>query len=335
VTMDSGLLIDAIVRQTTVLIAQLATAGGGRAQLAHTANQVFLDLVAALKEQGLGNKVIADMFGMALRTYQTRVQRLSESRTDRGRSLWEALLSFVQERSADGPVSRGEVLRRFRQDDALLVSGVLKDLVDSGLLYRSGRGDFAQYVVAQATAEPVSSSAERAEGFVWSCVHRMAPASAAQVAEALSMDPESVEQALASLVKDGRVRPSSQEPGSFETDGCVLPLGSPVGWEVAVFDHFQAMVMAICAKLDSGRRGAAPSDLIGGSTFSFEVWPEHPHFEEATRFLARFRADGTALRQRIAAYNEQHEPPAGEDRRVLIYAGQTVLGGALDAEDRQ
>jgi hypothetical protein len=73
------MLIDAIVRQTMVLIAQLATAGGGRAQLSHTANQVFLDLVAALKEQGLGNKVIADMFGMALRTYQTKVQRLSEA----------------------------------------------------------------------------------------------------------------------------------------------------------------------------------------------------------------------------------------------------------------
>lgn len=97
--MDSRLLIDAIVRQTTVLIAQLATSGGGRAQLAHTANQVLLDLVDALKEQGLGNKVIADMFGMALRTYQTKLQRLSESRTDRGRSLWEALFAFVQEQA--------------------------------------------------------------------------------------------------------------------------------------------------------------------------------------------------------------------------------------------
>ncbi len=52
--------------QTIVLIAQLATLGGGRVQLAYTANQVFLDLVGALKEQGLGNKVIADMFGHRL-----------------------------------------------------------------------------------------------------------------------------------------------------------------------------------------------------------------------------------------------------------------------------
>jgi hypothetical protein len=43
--MDVGALIDAIVRQTTVLLARLATAGGNRPQLVHTANQVFLDLV--------------------------------------------------------------------------------------------------------------------------------------------------------------------------------------------------------------------------------------------------------------------------------------------------
>lgn len=41
--MNVNALIDAIVRQTTILIAQLATLGSGRAQLAHNANQVFLD----------------------------------------------------------------------------------------------------------------------------------------------------------------------------------------------------------------------------------------------------------------------------------------------------
>src|SRR6187549_1621601 len=61
VGMDIAVLIDAIVRQTTVLIAQLVTSAGGWAPLAHTANQVFVDLVRELKEQGLGNKVIADM----------------------------------------------------------------------------------------------------------------------------------------------------------------------------------------------------------------------------------------------------------------------------------
>ena len=66
-----NLLIDSIVAQATVLIAQLATATGTRAPLAHTANQVFLDLFRELKGQGLGNKVIADVSGLAIRTYSS------------------------------------------------------------------------------------------------------------------------------------------------------------------------------------------------------------------------------------------------------------------------
>lgn len=73
--MNVATLIDAIVRQTTVMIAQLATSSGNRAHLAHTANQVFLDLVHALRDQGVGSKVIADMFGMALRTYRRGQRR--------------------------------------------------------------------------------------------------------------------------------------------------------------------------------------------------------------------------------------------------------------------
>ena len=105
--MNINLLIDAIVRQTTILIAHLATAAGARATLADTANQVFRDLVHELKEQGLGNKVIADMFGLTLRTYYYKVSRLSESHTQKGQSLWEAVLATVQERKT---VLRNDIL---------------------------------------------------------------------------------------------------------------------------------------------------------------------------------------------------------------------------------
>jgi len=105
------LLIDAIVQQTTVLIAQLSTAAGVRAPLAHVADQVFVELSRELEGQGLGRKVVADMFGMALRGYQKRVQRLTESVTVRDRSLWEVVLEYVREREH---VTRREVLARFR-----------------------------------------------------------------------------------------------------------------------------------------------------------------------------------------------------------------------------
>ena len=112
--MNPALLIDAIVRQTTVLIAALATTAGQRATLSRVADQVFADLVRELSDQGVGHKVIADMFGMALRTYHKHVARLSETTTEHGKSLWEAVLTYVEEQ---GPVSRAEVLgaiRRYR-----------------------------------------------------------------------------------------------------------------------------------------------------------------------------------------------------------------------------
>src|SRR5512140_3413807 len=120
--MTLDLLIQAIVRQTTVLIAQLATSRGSRAPLAQVANQVFLDLVSELERQGVSRKVSADMFGLGLRTYQRKIQRLTESSTDRGRSLWEAILDYV---CAEKMVTRSSIQMRFARDDEVQVRGVL------------------------------------------------------------------------------------------------------------------------------------------------------------------------------------------------------------------
>ena len=59
--MNAYLLINAVVQQTMVFIAQLATSGGVRAPLAHVAEQVFLDLTNELSNRGVKKKVIADM----------------------------------------------------------------------------------------------------------------------------------------------------------------------------------------------------------------------------------------------------------------------------------
>jgi hypothetical protein len=135
--MKSGLLIDAIVRQTMVLLAQISTAAGIRAPLAHVADEVFVSLAREIEAQGVGRKVAADMFGLALRTYQKKVQRLAESATQREKTLWEAVLDFVAERTS---ATRGQVLERFGRDGEREVIGVLSDLVGSGLVHASGRG---------------------------------------------------------------------------------------------------------------------------------------------------------------------------------------------------
>jgi hypothetical protein len=123
---NTTLLIDALMRKTTVLLATLATATGQRTPLARVANQVFTDLVAELKTQGLGSKVIADMVGMALRTYHYRMARLAESATGDlvyslrdGQTVVAPLLA-----ASRTPVSEHTVLRISLEDaTALEISG--------------------------------------------------------------------------------------------------------------------------------------------------------------------------------------------------------------------
>ncbi len=323
-TVDVNSLIDAIVRQTTVLLAQLATAAGGRAPLVNTANQVFVNLVRELREQGVGNKVIADMFGLALRTYHDKVQRLSESTTVRGRSLWEATLEYVQEK---GAVLQADVLDRFRNDDEATVRGVLTDLVESGILFRSGRGARTTYRAAKLDelALIARDDGERAMHLVWVAVSRLGVASIDAVAQTVALEPPVIEAALARLVADGRVaRVERGGAPEYRTDLCVIPYGTPAGWEAAVFDHYQAVVTAICTKLRAGETSAAATDRVGGSTYGYRVWEGHPHYDAAVGFLARVRAEAVLLREQVTAYNAAHAPPPGAIR-VISYVGQTIL----------
>src|SRR5215471_10583667 len=132
--MNVRLLIEAVVRQTTVLLAELATAGGLRAPLANVADRVFIELARELDAHGVSRSVSADMFGLALRTYLRRIRRYDESATEKGASLWEAVLRFIEGRQA---VSRNEILDAFAKDDETQIRSVLQDLTDSGLIFRS------------------------------------------------------------------------------------------------------------------------------------------------------------------------------------------------------
>ena len=331
--MNVNILIDSIVRQTTILIAQLATAGGNRQSLAHTANQVFVSLVRELKDQGVANKVIADMFGLALRTYHDKVRRLQESSTYGGRSLWEAVLAFVQER---GTVPQADVLLRFRNDDQLTVRGVLKDLVDGGIVFRSGRG--GRTVYRAATPDELNTDDRRDEGesiahFIWVAVQRYGPVTMDQLLELVPMDETSSRQALDKLVKDGRVArsdPSGQVV--YSCDGCFIPQGSDDGWEAAVFDHYQALVTAVCTKLARGT-SATDGEIIGGSTYSYFVWDGHPMRGEVVSFLQRTREQAAALRARVAKYNATSDLPQDQMTRVISYVGQTILEPQRVGED--
>lgn len=319
--MNLQLLIDSIVRQTTVLIAQLATLHNVRAPLAHIANQIFLDLSNELFAQGVSRKVSADMFGMALRTYLRKIQRLSESSTDRGHSLWEAVLTYLGEREV---VTRADVLRRFHQDEGELVKGVLHDLCESGLVFRTGTGPGTAFRAAR-REELHGLAGAGAEGgleeLVWAIVYREGPLTLDELGKRVR--PRQLEPALLRLMDQGCVQ--RVEHGgvvSYSSSNFFVPRNATVGWEAAIFDHFQAVVKTIVTKLSAG--SSDKTENIGGSTYSFEVWEGHPFEREALEHLKLFRDKASELRTRVRQYNEAHPRP-GEYLSVTLYAGQCVV----------
>ncbi len=198
-------LIQAIVRQTTVLIAQLATSGGFRAPLAQLANQVFQDLAMALGRQGVSRKVSADMFGMGLRTYQRRLRRITESSAERGRSLWEAVLDHIRTR---GIVSRTEILRAFSTDNDVLLRGVLFDLCDSRLVFQAGQGAQAVYRAVSEDELGAVGAARSADGLdelVWAIGYREGPLSRDELLQSTQIDSAELDGAVARLLGSERI----------------------------------------------------------------------------------------------------------------------------------
>ena len=322
-------LIDSIVRQTTVLLAQLATAGGVRAPLAHIAEQVFVELAAELEQQGVSRKVSADMFGMALRTYQRRTQRLRESSSERGRSLWAAVYDYI---CSQNVVTREQVMRRFRNDEDALVRGVLHDLSESGLVFAAGTGAEAVYRAVSGDelgALRALNAGPGLEALLWTKIYNGGPLRRDQL-PGHGTRPDELDAALDRLVSQGRI--VAQEVSGvmqYSSSELVIPLDGSPGWEGAVLDHYQALVRTIVARLHL-QSGSREAEETGGSTYSFDLWPGHPHEAEVLSSLRRFRAAQSELRQRVDAYNRSVPRPA--DRlRVTSYAGQSVVREEVDA----
>jgi hypothetical protein len=319
--MNVVLLIDQIVRQTTVLIAQLSTAAGIRAPLADVADQVFLKLASEIEAQGVPRKVVADMFGLALRSYQRKVQRLAESTEGGGkRTLWQGVLEHL---ARDGSTTRHALIQHFDRDDPEAVAAVLSDLVRNGLVYKTGAGKRALYGATreQDYAQLVDlENLDSTAGIAWLSIHRQPGLTAQDLSAQLSLTPELVERVLETLREQGRI---TSEGAGYRTDVVTIPVGEAKGWEVAVFDHYQAMVTAIGKKLHRGTR-SSQNDVVGGATLSFDVHDQHPHRERVYGLLAELRAQVNAVWDDVRRYNAENPVPDEQKQRVSFYFGQSV-----------
>ncbi len=323
--MNTKLLIDAIVHQTTVLIAHLSTAAGIRAPLSHIADQVFVELSREIEAQGISRKVAADMFGLAIRSYQKKVQRLTESVSVRDRTLWQAVLETLD---GAGSLSRREILARFVRDDPVVVGSVLSDLVSSGLVSRTGSGDGAVFGISGQKALAQAIDEQRRESLapiVWAMVYRSGGTTRPALREQLGIKDEALAETLAALEADGHVSRAGQGDGAvFSAATLIVPVDAEHGWEAAVFDHFQTVVRAIGTKVRRGLTRSTHADVNGGATLKFLVHTGHPHHDEVLGLLQRIRGEVNELWNKVQSHNVSHPAPEGEEIQVSFYFGQCV-----------
>lgn len=319
--MNIKLLVDAIVQQTTVLIAQLSTNAGVRAPLARLADQVFLSLSRELEAQGVGRKVAADMFGLALRGYQKKTQRAAASASIQGKTLFEAVLEFVERERG---VSRESLLARFRHDNEREVVGVVNELVHCGLLYSSGHGLATQYGVtsdAERQRFTRTSDAEALANMALGAIYRCPGIERTELCSKLNVPELDLDVALARLADDERISVRGQ---SLFAPTFQIPVGDERGWEAAVFDHFQAVATAISTKVQLKASNAPAAELVGGTTLRFEMSRSHPKLDRVLALLSQVRTLTDEAWDEVYAYNARHALDDEERLNVTFYFGQNI-----------
>jgi hypothetical protein len=298
---------------------------------------VFLQLARELESQGVKRAVAADMFGMALRTYQKKIARVAESASVQGKTLWEAVYELIKHESP----TRRRVLERFRNDGEREVSSVLRDLVSNGMVFVTGDGLNVAYGV---TSERMQSQVVEARDFeavahvIWLKVFQ-GVADRASLSASLGIDEWQVQRALEELEGAGRVQ---QRDGLWVTRNVHIPMGSTSGAEAAMLDHFRAVCNVLTSRSraffvptvnEAGADDAHRASADGGSTFSFAVYPGHPSERDVQGLLERTRSETQRLWEQVSTYNEEHPPPQ-EARKVTFYCGQVTTGTDEEVEAR-
>jgi hypothetical protein len=122
------------------------------------------------------------------------------------------------------------------------------------------------------------------------------------------------------------------EQGRYACRSVVLDAGGSAGWEAGLFDHFQAVVKTMCARLRRGANGSREAES-GGSTYTFSIWAGHPFEDEVRGFLAQFPDRLSKLRQDIKNHNDQNPLPNHYDR-VTVYGGVCVTSEEQQEPER-
>jgi hypothetical protein len=320
--MYARLLVDEVVRQTAVLLAELVTRSEERALLSEVQTELLLHLDNELRQRGLSQSARIEALGTTRAAYVQAMKHGRISVTEPSCSLSEAIFRIVTEH---GLASREQLAAHFAQDDEERVSGAIERLVGSGLLFRAGRQG------AEVLRAPSASDLSQAcyldaetglDQLVRAVIYREGPLSFAELTQRLNAGEAKLHACLERLGEQRQV--SKVNDGNVTRYGArefSVPLESPTGMEASVLDHLQAVTRALLHRLQLDVTRI--SDENGVSTYTLDVWESHPYSAEARGLLREFRERVSNLRKRIEAYNAASKASRAL-RPVRIYFGQRV-----------
>jgi hypothetical protein len=151
------------------------------------------------------------------------------------------------------------------------------------------------------------------------------------MAQVFCVDQGRIQRALDEMVGDGRLQ-GDQEEG-YTTQTFLVPVGSAMGWEAAVYDHYQAMAKAVAHKLQTIGARSQHDDRIGGATLSFDIHEDHPQAQEVLGLLERVRAEVNEIWDRVVTAEAENPVPDEKKIKVTFYFGQNVERPYLEDED--
>jgi hypothetical protein len=200
--------------------------------------------------------------------------------------------------------------------------------VSTGLVYRTGATESSVFGITSKLDLEHALREQRRESLLpilWAMIFRSGGMTYEALREQFPAEDASLAEALRELEAEGHVQKSGEgEQALYRASTFLVPVGAQRGWEAAVFDHFQAVVRAIGAKVQRGLARSESDDVVGGATLTFDVSADHPHKDEVLGLLKQVRVEVNELWNRVQARNERHPIPDAERMEVSFYFGQSL-----------
>lgn len=289
------------------------------------ADRTLLEFVHLLKQQEqLTNSELAMLMGRSVSTFYERRRRLEGAASSGGVEELQAVYDAVLARTAASPtraVREWEIQGDLPDLPEGTLAASLRYLVRFGMLAVCRGGRLREYrLVPPRTGRP-----GRYHDFVIT-LYAGGPSTLPSVAELLGLTGAQAESYLERLSRSGKLETLPPDlpggPPRYRATGYHIAPDELDGWYASLWIHFRAVCKAIIHKARERDLPPADADLIGGTTFEFDVPIGSSLEAEIGGFLAETRGRMEGWLSRVQAL-EQSEPDAPR-RRITIYTGQMV-----------